>query len=152
MSLGTFKASKAGHRIASLLSDPSILARMKELSNVGTPAVGALDNALAGQVHLNDTERQYVGRWIREVLADHGWRKGPQRRLKGGRLFSSGCIYQPAHVGQSRASVAIPQNLLPAATRISRARELVAAATTREYSIDDYLRDKYAEAAIENTA
>ena len=145
MSFETFRQSRPAQSVALLLADAAVVARMEELSRVGKPAVAALDAALAGKLTLTNTERQYVGRWVRDVLAPRGWKPLRQRRISGGRVFSSGAVYgrlcAPPELEDDQA--------LSLADKIARAQELVRRFSTNDYSVDDFIRDKRLEAARE---
>lgn len=154
MSLESFKSSSVGAAIAPVVASPEVIARMERLSREGRPAVGALDEALAGRVELDDTEKQHVGRWIRDVLGERGWRPLKQKRLSGGRLFSSGSVYGrigPAAAGADAAADAADAG--PAtggpAERLEAARALVRRARRRDYGVREFIADKRREAAAE---
>ena len=125
MTLDEFKNSVQGQRLAPLLADGLILARMEELARAGRPAVKAIDDAVATHVGpLNNTERQHVGRWVRDVLARRGWRPIKQLEWRGGKAFSSGAVY---------ARVAGPTTAVPSVRaetieqRMVRVREILRA-------------------------
>lgn len=150
MSLESFKSSSVGAAIAPVVASPEVIARMERLSREGRPAVGALDEALAGRVELDDTEKQHVGRWIRDVLGERGWRPLKQKRLSGGRLFSSGSVY--GRIGPA-AAAADAADAGPAtggpAERLEAARALVRRARRRDYGVREFIADKRREAAAE---
>ncbi len=145
MSFETFKQSHPAQSVAPLLADVAVIARMEELSRAGKPAVAALDAELAGKLTLTNTERQYVGRWVRDVLVPRGWKPLRQRRISGGRVFSSGAVYgrlyAPLVSGDDQA--------LSLDAKIARAQELVRRFSTNDYSVDDFIRDKRLEVARE---
>ena len=148
MSFIDFMQSKKGALIAPILSDGDVIARMEELSRQDMPAVGALDEALAGKLELSNTERQYVGRWIRDELAKRNWRVGRQKRLSGGKLFTSGTVYTRDR--DSNEASPLPVGLLPTPERIRRVQAMVRAMSGNAYGVADFLRDKHEEAAREN--
>ena len=143
VSFETFKQSRPAQEVGPLLADAAVIARMEELSRAGKPAVTALDKELAGKLTLTQTERQYVGRWIKDVLTPRGWKPLRHRRISGGRVFSSGAVYARAASGEYAE---VPAELLPVAERFARARDLLRSFGTDEYGLGDYLRDKWAEA------
>lgn len=151
MSFVDFMLSKKGALIAPLLSSSATIARMEELSSQDVPAVAALDEALAGKLELSSTERQYVGRWVRDELAKRNWRVGRQKRLSGGKLFTSGTVYQ-RRGGGSDDIAPLPIDLLPTRERVARAQAMVRQLGGTAYSVEDFLRDKYADAAREDGA
>jgi hypothetical protein len=143
--LKEFQASKNGRPIAELLSRQETIGSMEALSREGRPAVMALDRALPLDLKLDDTEKKHVGRWIRDVLADRGWRPRKRKGFRSGRVFSSGAVYAPA-------AASPPERPAPAAdqaARIRRAQAMVRRFSTNDYGLDDFLRDKRSEAARE---
>lgn len=150
MSYADFRASRAALAIEPILAAEATVREMITLSRNGRPAVQALDGRIAGAVELDRTERQHVGRWIRDVLGARGWRPGIKRRVANGRLFSRGAVYVPAGGGSAAPDDDLPVELLSIAERVARAQAIIAALPSNGYSVDDYLRDKYAEAALED--
>lgn len=145
MGLHDFQASAIGRRIGELVASGDVIGRMEELSRRGQPAVGALDERLAGTVTLDNTERQYVGRWIKDVMAERGWQATIQRRLAGGTVLTSGMIYaRRPRAGEDRFAD-VPTDLLPAEERIARAQAIVRQFSKNDFSVDDYLAEKWAE-------
>jgi hypothetical protein len=155
VSLAGFKESKRGAKVAPLLANASVLAEMEQLSQGGEPAVLALERRADELPRLSDTEKQHVGRWIRDVLAERGWRPKRRKRIGGSRLFTSGAVYgRPA---PERA--AEPPNAAPAgntlsraadtAARVARLRALVAQLETPPPTVDEFIAWKRAEAERE---
>jgi hypothetical protein len=96
MTLEEFKQAKSGRRLAAILNDPATVARMKKITGEGQPAVKAIDADVAETIGpLSNVERQHVGRWVKEVLAEQGFRPAMQRDWRGGRAFASGTVYVP---------------------------------------------------------
>lgn len=151
MSFIDFMLSKKGALIAPVISSSATIARMEELSSQEVPAVAALDEALAGKLELSSTERQYVGRWVRDELAKRNWRVGRQKRLSGGKLFTSGTVYQRGSGGSDEIAP-LPVELLPTRERVARAQAMMRQLSGNAYGVEDFLRDKYAEAAREDSA
>lgn len=150
MSYASFVDSRHGALIAPLLSDPETIARMEALSRHGTPAIAALDASLPRDLELNNTERQYVGRWIRDILSARGWRTLRQRRFSGGRVFSSGTVYVRARpVNEVPLPDSLPPPLLSIEDGIAQARLMIAEFSTNDYGVAEYLRDKREEARRE---
>ena len=145
-----FHASPEGRLIASLVEDEAMIREMISLSKRDRPAVEALDTRLAGKVELDNPQRQHVGRWVRDIMHDRGWRTKIQRRIPNGQIFASGTVYAAAK--PAPADEGPPPHLLPAKDRIAHAQALVRAFSTNDYGVDDFLRDKRAEAARENAA
>ncbi len=144
-SLQDFQSSEKGRPVGELLSRPETIERMEALSREGKPAVLAVDRALPEGIGLDDTEKKHVGRWIRDVLADRGWRPRKRKGFRSGRLFSSGAVYDRPAAQAARQS----GHHDDIGERIRRAQEIVAGFRTGNYSVDDFLRDKRAEAARE---
>jgi len=141
-SLSDFKVSANGQRVAALIAQPATIGAMERLSRQGRPAVLAIDRALAREVELDDVEKRHVGRWIRDVLGDRGWRPRKRLHFRSGRLFSSGAVYDRPSPPQG--------DLAPdLAARVAMVQESVRAFRGPDYSVDEFLRDKRAEAARE---
>lgn len=155
MSFADFLHSAAARRIAPLIDDPAMLTRMEELSRAGVPAIGALDQALAGSIALSNTEKQHVGRWVKEVLAARGWRPKIQRRLAPGQVFTSGMVYSRHSTEPNRPTLTaqpdeLPTELLSVRERVKAAQAMVRQLGGNTYGVEDFLHDKYAEAAHED--
>lgn len=140
-----FQQTPVGRLVEELLARPATLARMEELSRQGRPAVGALDEQLAGQVTLGHTERQHVGRRVRATMADRGWKTGLQRRLSGGKVLTSGTVYVRGDGPMADRFAGVPTELLPIEDRIARVQEFVRHFSKNDYGVDDYLAEKWAE-------
>jgi hypothetical protein len=155
MSLDGFKESKRGAKVAPLLSSPSVLAEMEQLSHGGEPAVLALERRAEELPRLTDTEKQHVGRWIRDVLAERGWRPQHRKRIGGSRLFTSGAVYgRPAPERPSQPPDAAPAGNAPSsaagtAARVAHLRALVAQLETPPPTVDEFIAWKRAEAERE---
>lgn len=69
---------------------------MVAYSRIEIPAVKALDKAVAalGKKALDNTAKQQVGRWVRELLEQEGWTPLGSGRVNG-EVFSTGAIYTP---------------------------------------------------------
>lgn len=150
MSYSDFLASPEGRLIAPLLEDEAMIREMIALSQRGRPAVEALDIRLAGRIALDNTQRQHVGRRIRDILEDRGWRTTIQRRLSNGRVFTSGTVYQrraaPVAAANDSAAAAPGDGF---AERLARARSIVRDGGRNDYGVDDFLADKHSDAARE---
>ena len=94
-SFEVFKASGKGEKVGAILSEHDWQVEMVCLSKHGLPAAQAVGAEIKAKVgDLDDTEKQHVGRWIRDVLAERGWKpvtKGA--RVAPGNLFSRAAIY-----------------------------------------------------------
>jgi hypothetical protein len=92
-----FTASKKGELVTEVLNDHDAQVEMVCLSKHGLPAAQAVGAAIGKLVgDLDDTEKQHVGRAIRDVMSDKGW-KVAQRgaRVAPGNFFSRAAIYEP---------------------------------------------------------
>jgi hypothetical protein len=145
LSLQDFQSSKKGQPVAELLARPETIREMESLSREDRPAVLALDRALPEAIRLDDTEKKHVGRWVRDVLANRGWRVRKRKGFRSGRIFSSGAVYERP------AAPAAPQSGPDddIRERIRGAQEIVASFSRGTYGVEDFLRDKRAEAARE---
>lgn len=150
MGMTDFAQTPSGRLIEELLGTATVVARMEELSRQGRPAVGALDERLAGKATLANPERQWVGRRVRDVMRDRGWRTHVQRRVAGGTVLTSGTVYARANGADGTDRFAtVPLDLLPVEERVRRAQELVRRSGIANFSVDDYLEEKWADAAAE---
>jgi hypothetical protein len=104
VTLNEFKNSANGTKIAPLLADSKLVARMEAITLLGRPAVKAIDAEVALAVGtLDNVEKQHVGRWIRDILGSRGFRVARQLDWRGGKVFASGSVYEPIAFA-SRAS------------------------------------------------
>lgn len=144
MTLEEFMASQKGSKLAPLLADPRVIARMKDLSKRSRPAVKAIDEDVAMAVQsLNNVEKQHVGRWVRDILSREGLKPIKQLDWRGGKVFSSGSVYGP--IADARPVVSAPDQ--PEANDgVVRARALLAAgrldATRPLDTVDAFLADR----------
>jgi hypothetical protein len=121
MSLGNFKRSQTGARIAPILVDPSGIAAMERKSREGRPAVEAVGALIAASVGmLDDEEKKLVGRWVKQVLAPRGWVPSKKGRVAPGNLFSRGTVYHQPSSARGNAGG------LSAAERVAAARAILA--------------------------
>lgn len=94
-SFDEFKASKTGEAVGVILSDHDWQIEMVCLAKHGLPPAQAVGAEIEKQIGaLDDTEKQHVGRWIRDVLATKGFKpvsKGA--RVAPGNLFSRAALY-----------------------------------------------------------
>lgn len=101
-SFDDFKASKTGKAVGVILSDHDWQIEMVCLAKHGLPPAQAVGAEIEKQVGaLDDTEKQHVGRWIRDVLATKGFRpvsKGA--RVAPGNLFSRAALYGRNEAGE----------------------------------------------------
>lgn len=146
LTLKEFQASRNGQPVGELLARPETIATMESLSREGRPAVLALDRALPNGVALDDTEKKHVGRWIRDILADRGWRPRRRKPFRAGRIFSSGAVYERPTPPPAAPAAAVDDEIQ---ARVRRAQEIVAGFRKHDYGVDEFLRDKRAEAARE---
>lgn len=145
-SLRDFQSSRKGQPIGDLLSRPETIQEMEWLSRDDRPAVLALDRALPGGIDLNDTEKKHVGRWIRDVLADRGWRVRKRKAFRSGRVFSSGAVYGRPSARDGVPAVGLDEGIL---AKLRRAQEIVRRSSRNGYGVDDFIRDKRREVAEE---
>jgi hypothetical protein len=108
------------------------------------PPVQALQRGLrAAGLQLSNPELQHVGRWTAEVLSRHGLKPIPSRHgakrapvIEPGPL-TSGALYEPVQE-------------LTAAERWEKARQILAPYLDQIGTVDDFIREKRAEAARED--
>ncbi len=98
-----FKASDRGRAVAGILLDRDWQIEMVCLAKHGLPPAQAVGAPIAERVgDLGDTERQHVGRWIRDILAEKGWvvaSKGA--RVAPGNLFARAALYRRVAVADA---------------------------------------------------
>lgn len=101
-SFDDFKASKTGEVVGVILSDHDWQIEMVCLAKHGLPPAQAVGAEIEKQIGaLDDTEKQHVGRWIRDVLATKGFKpvsKGA--RVAPGNLFSRAALYGRIETGE----------------------------------------------------
>lgn len=96
VTLNEFKNSANGSKLAALLADSTLIARMEAMTRLGRPAVKAIDAEVALAVGtLDNVEKQHVGRWVRDILGRRGLRPARQLDWRGGKVFASGSVYEP---------------------------------------------------------
>ncbi|GAO38632.1 hypothetical protein SCH01S_16_01510 [Sphingomonas changbaiensis NBRC 104936] len=143
MNLDEFKHSRAGKVVQGLFADGAVLAEMLREPN-RRPPVQALQRRLrAAGVELSNPERQHLGRWTAEVLSRYGLRPIPGRHgakrapvTQAGPL-TSGALYEPIRD-------------LTAAERWEKARQILAPCLGKMGTVDDFIREKRAEAGRED--
>jgi hypothetical protein len=143
--LHDFQVSRKAQPIGELLARPETIITMEELSRAGRPAVLALDGVLPEGIGLDDTEKKHVGRWIRDVLADRGWRPRKRKLFRSGRIFTSGAVYEQPQAKEAAAAAPDGDML----ERLRRAQKIVRRSSQGRYSADDFIRDKRRDAAEE---
>lgn len=91
-----FKVTKKGEAVAAILFNHDWQVEMVCLSKHGLPAAQAVGAEIGDKVgDLDDTEKQHVGRWIRDIMAEKGWKVGIKgARVAAGNLFSRAAIYR----------------------------------------------------------
>jgi hypothetical protein len=138
MTLEEFIHSAKGQKLSPLFGNAAVIDRMVAMSREGRPAIKAIDADVAAAVGtLDNVEKQHVGRWVRDVLAQRGMKSVRQLDWRGGKVFSSGMLYEPI------ASVA---PATPAASGIEQARSILAAGRLDPKrspdTVDDFLRER----------
>jgi hypothetical protein len=95
MTFDEFKLSAKGGIVGAILYEHDWQVEMVCLSKHGLPAAQAVGAEIAARVDdLDDTEKQHVGRWIRDVMADKGWKVATKGgRVAPGNFFSRAAIY-----------------------------------------------------------
>jgi hypothetical protein len=98
MTFDEFKASEKGQKVKAILFAHDWQVEMVCLSKHGLPAAQAVGAEIGAKVgDLDDTEKQHVGRWIRDVMAEKGWKVGMKgARVAPGNYFSRAAIYRRA--------------------------------------------------------
>ena len=93
-----FKQSDKGGQVGAILTRHDAQVEMVCLSKHGLPAAQAVGAEIGSKVgDLDDTEKQHVGRWIREVMAEKGWMVASKGvRVAPGNYFSRAATYTPA--------------------------------------------------------
>ncbi len=96
MTYDEFMATPNGKAVANILDQHDWQVEMICLSKHGLPAAQAVGAEIGKQVgSLDDTEKQHVGRCIRDVMADKGWKVASKgARVAPGNFFSRAATYQ----------------------------------------------------------
>jgi hypothetical protein len=144
VTLNEFKNSANGSKLAPLLADSSLIARMEAMTRLGGPAVKAIDAEVALAVGtLDNVEKQHVGRWVRDILGSRGFRVACQRDWRGGKVFASGSVYEPiALAARVPSSASQPQSAIESARAALAAGRLD---TTRPLdTVDKFIADRQA--------
>jgi hypothetical protein len=96
MTFDEFKASPNGKIVGSILAEHDWQIEMVCLSKHGLPAAQAVGAEIEARIaELGDTEKQHVGRWIRDVMADHGWKVASKgARVASGNYFTRAAVYR----------------------------------------------------------
>ena len=148
LSLNDFKATPNGRTIAEILGRADTVRAMEELSRSGRPAVLAIDRALAEDALLDEIEKRHVGRWVRDVLADRGWRPRRRAHFRSGRFFGSGAVYERPE--QPPLIIDSPPPSPEIRERIRRVQEMMRPYIIPGVSIvDELIAERRAEAARE---
>ena len=94
-SLDDFKDSPKGILIGKILNHRDWQIEMVCLAKHGlSPAQAVGAEIKRHVVSLEDTQKQQVGRWISEIMAERGWRpKTKGARVAPGNLFSRATLY-----------------------------------------------------------
>lgn len=150
MSFAAFQRSEEGGHLRPLLMDAVVVAEMEALSRAGRPAVIALDRRADQLPSLGATDRQHVGRWIRDVLGARGWRPAARRRVAKGKVFTSGAVYErtgPAAPAAVAARAGPPA--LTTTERLERARAIIRSLPRPLPTVDEFIAEKRREARRE---
>lgn len=149
VTLADFKRTANGVAVGAVLARRETIAAMEDLSYQGRPAVLAVERALDGEVVLDELERRHVGRWVRDVLADRGWRPRKRGHFRAGRLFSSGAVYEQS--GAPAWFLALPPPSPEVIERVRRVQEMARPFHGENgFSVvDELIAERHAEAARE---
>jgi hypothetical protein len=144
MSYADFKASRLGRELGPILADPATIARMETLSRAGRPAVEAIGGDVARLApDVDDTTKQHVGRFVRDVMAKRGWRPRRKARVARGSPFSWGSVYGPATPGQdddaARLSEGRPERQREVAESLAAIRSMLAQHDVQLPTVDEFL-------------
>jgi nucleotide-binding universal stress UspA family protein len=141
MSYADFKASRLGRELDPILSSPVTIARMEALSRAGRPAVEAIGGDVARIApDVDDTTKQHVGRFVRDVMAKRGWRPRRKARVAKGSPFSWGAVYAPGAAKQS-ATAELPERQ-SARERLEAVREILQSAGVKLPTVDEFLAER----------
>jgi hypothetical protein len=95
--LESFKSSRLGQLIEPIITDAQNVGDMMAHSRREYPAVEVLGKQLLRLKRVDvrrDYSKQMIGRWVKEVMANHGWEPWKAARVPPGNLFSTGMIYK----------------------------------------------------------
>lgn len=95
--LDKFKKTPFGRRLRAVIEDSTNVGDMLAFSRGGIPAVQVIGQQVErlGREARDDTVKQMVGRWVREVVEAEGMVPVRTGRVAPGNLFSTGMIYGP---------------------------------------------------------
>ncbi len=149
MTLDEFILGPKGQKLAVLFSDPAVISRMEKMARLGAPAIKAIDADVADAVGtLDDVERQHVGRWVRDTLAQRGWRSARQRSWRGGRVFTSGMVYEAIARPEAPPEQRPDSDELPIQQKLAQARHILLAGRLHPSqplsNVDAFLADRRA--------
>jgi hypothetical protein len=125
--LDVFKRSRLGQRVGAVIEDPRNIDDMIVFSRHGMPAVQAVGKdllALGAEVRDHQVKKT-VGRWVREILEQHGWTVWKKRRVSPGHLFSTGMVYRPRSQSSDDTRMSPTAKALSPAERAAAWREAV---------------------------
>lgn len=91
-----FKRTQLGQKIGTVIENPQFVGDMIVFSRHGMPAVQAIGKELLqlGPEVRDNQVKKTIGRWVREILEQHGLTVWKQRRVTPGNLFSTGMVYR----------------------------------------------------------
>ena len=95
LSFEDFKKSEVGATIGRFLLENDTQIELVCLAKHGLPPAQAVGVGIMKRVgKLDDTQKQHVGRWIRDILAEKGWKPTSKgARVAPGNLFSRASLY-----------------------------------------------------------
>ena len=132
-----FRHSSKGRVIVDLITRSDSIAEMERRSRLHEPAVAAVDRAIIDDVgRLDDTERQHVGRAVRDVLRARGWRPTRRKRLNAGHTFASGAVYEQVHPETPPRALGTSAAMSPTDRQTAARRLLLAARRDPDSPID----------------
>lgn len=132
MNLAEFQMTKNGAIIGEILTKDTSLLAMIAKCEAQRPAAEAIGTHIEDAVGtLTDHEKKLVGRWIKQLIAPHGWEPDRKGRVAKGHFFNRGTIYR-------RTSRPAPL-AADSAKNVRRAQKLAAALPYPIPSVDDFI-------------
>ena len=96
--LEEFKQSPLGERVRPMMESRLVREEMKALSRHEVPALKAVGMRLAKEgVEVADPDKTLLGRWVRQVMGEEGWKPEGSKRIPPGNAIGSGALYVPSN-------------------------------------------------------
>ncbi|MHC2841742.1 hypothetical protein [Bradyrhizobium diazoefficiens] len=92
-SLQNFKSSAVGQKLRPIVEDPNVVFEMKILVKHNLAPMRAVDDALR-RLEVDNTGKQFVGAWIRELMETEGFEPDDIRNMPKGSYVKKATRYR----------------------------------------------------------